>query len=424
MQVNNLKVCAVILVLGVGFGRARGQGLDLGNLDPALIQQGMQMLQSMTPEQRSAAMGAAKELLAQGQGVGGLSVDKEALEKGMKYIQDALCITANAEARRLKHEAELAAKGIAEVPASTEAVRYSVDTHGLGDLLFDDWGELYIDRRFLTDAEMKRVKEIEAFAWKHLIEPLRSAKILPSKGSVPSKTVGSVPGKTPETKGSVPAEVGGVTGKTAGSVPTGTKPVKRAPRVHAGGAGLPVFRGFEDARYQQYDELIARMVADFNKNKAKWCGGNPDQAAKIADVTAAMVKSHMIEETGGNGPRSKAAWAVDPLQINVPGDWGPEKESLGLKKPAKRNEGTAEQNVRAAIMYLSRKGFGSSGKPAAVRPKGFFDGWPTALTRYNGRRDRTDTDRYYSEEYSDKIVKRAANPDLFVPIEIKLATKK
>ena len=90
----------------------------------------------------------------------------------------------------------------------------------------------------------------------------------------------------------------------------------------------------------------------------------------------------------------------------------------------KRNEGTVEQNVRAAIMYLSRKGFGTSGKPAATRPKGFFDGWPTALTRYNGRRDRTDTDRYYSEEYADKIVKRAANPDLFVPIEIKLAAKK
>ena len=105
-------------------------------------------------------MGAAKELLAQGQGAGGLSVDQAALAEGMQMVQDALRITASAEARRLKHEADLAAKGIAEVPASTEALRYSVDTHGLGDLLFDDWGELYIDRRFLTDTEMKRVKEI------------------------------------------------------------------------------------------------------------------------------------------------------------------------------------------------------------------------------------------------------------------------
>ena len=40
---------------------------------------------------------------------------------------------------------------------------------------------------------------------------------------------------------------------------------------------------------------------------------------------------------------------------------------------------------------------------------------------YNGRRDRTDTDRYYSDEYADKIVKRAKDPNAFVPIEIKLA---
>ena len=110
--------------------------------------------------------------------------------------------------------------------------------------------------------------------------------------------------------------------------------------------------------------------------------------------------------------------------MNVPGDWGREKELVGLKKPAKRNEGTPEGNVRAAIMYLSRKGFGASARPAAERPKGFFDDWRTALQRYNGRRDRTETDRYYSDEYADKIVKRANNPDLFVPIEIKLAKKK
>ncbi len=38
-----------------------------------------------------------------------------------------------------------------------------------------------------------------------------------------------------------------------------------------------------------------------------------------------------------------------------------------------------------------------------------------------GRRDRTDTDRYYSDEYADKIMKRANDPNAFVPIEIKLA---
>jgi len=30
-------------------------------------------------------------------------------------------------------------------------------------------------------------------------------------------------------------------------------------------------------------------------------------------------------------------------------------------------------------------------------------------------------DRYYSDEYADKIMKRANDPNAFVPIEIKLA---
>ena len=97
-----------------------------------------------------------------------------------------------------------------------------------------------------------------------------------------------------------------------------------------------------------------------------------------------------------------------------------EKALLGLRRPMRRNEGTPEQNVKAAIMYLSRKGFGASGQPAARRPEGFFDGWPTALKRYNARRDRTETGRFYSEDYADKIVRRAADPDAFVPIEIKV----
>ena len=337
-----------------------------------------------------------------------LSFDPVAMAEGVPLFMKGFEILQNVAARQAKHARELAARGFAELDASREAVHYKVDLGILGTMEFDDWGELFIDRRFITDAELATVRQLEAYAWKHVIEPLKEAEVIPAAllpGAKPQEgTKPTAPGAKPPVKP--------------------TKRVKRAPRIHAGGAGLPIFRGFEDARYQQHDALIAKMTADFNANKAKWCGGNPDQITKIADLTPALVKAHMIEESGGNGPASKAAWAVDPLQVNVPGDWGREKELVGLVKPAKRNEGAAENNVRAAIMYLSRKGFGSSARPAAERPAGFFDGWPTALTRYNGRRDRTATDRYYSEEYSDKIVKRAANPEVFVPIEIKLAGKK
>ena len=299
-----------------------------------------------------------------------LTLDPTAIMEAIPLVQQALEIDARARAREAKHAAELAKRGIAEVPPSKADVRYNIDTGGIGSFLFDGRGELYIDRRFVTDEEMKVVHAIERWIAKYF--------------------------------------------------PADQKRTKPKPRAQAGGAGLPVFRGFEDARYQKHDALIAKMTAAFNADKAGWCGGTPEQAAKIATLTPAMVKSHMIEESGGNGPRSIAAWDADPLQVNVPGDWGVEKELVGLKKPTKRNEGNVADNVRAAIMYLARKGFSTAARPAAERPKGFFDGWTAALRRYNGRRDRTDTDRYYSDEYADKIVRRAQNPDLFVPIEIKL----
>jgi len=334
-----------------------------------------------------------------------LELDPAALAEGIPLAIEGLRIMQRAAAREAKHDAELAAKGIAEVPMSRAALKYSLDTHGLGEMLFDDWGELYIDRRFVTDDELRTIEKIEAFVWAHVIGPMQQAGVVPVPGARP-----------PAAKKPGAAKQSARPRAVAPAVAAG----RAKPRESAGDAGLPVFRGFEDARYQQHDALIAKMVAAFNANKAGWCGGNPDQAVKIADLTAAQVKSHMIEESGGNGPRSKAAWAVDPLQVNVPGDWGREKELVGLTKPAKRNEGSAENNVRAAIMYLSRKGFGASARPAAERPKGFFDGWLRALQRYNGRRDRTDTDRWYSEEYAEKILKRAADPETFVPIEIKL----
>ena len=299
-----------------------------------------------------------------------LTLDPMAIMEAIPLVKQALEIDARARAREAKHAAELAKRGIAEVPPSKADVRYNIDTGGIGSFLFDGRGELYIDRRFVTDEEMKVVHAIERWIAKYF-----------------------------------PAD------------PKRTNP---KPRAQAGGAGLPVLRGFEDARYQKHDALIAKMTAAFNADKAGWCGGTPEQAAKIATLTPAMVKAHMIEESGGNGPRSIAAWDADPLQVNVPGDWGVEKEQVGLKKPTKRNEGNVADNVRAAIMYLARKGFSTAARPAAERPKGYFDGWTVALRRYNGRRDRTDTDRYYSDEYADKIVRRAKNPDLFVPIEIKL----
>ncbi len=292
----------------------------------------------------------------------------EALLELAPLAAKALIVTRNAKIRQEKHAFELAKRGVAELPAESDHC-YKIETGALRGLMFSEWGEIYVDRRFVTENEMKVIRSVEKWIAKWF----------------PDKTVR-----------------------------------KRQRRHSAGRSGLPVFRGFEADRYQQHDALIAKFTAQFNADKARWCGGNARQAANIPDLQPALVKAHMIEESGGNGRSSLAAWRVDPLQVNVPGDWGEEKRMVGLSKPSKRNEGSLENNVRAAIMYLARKGFSAAATPAAKRPNGYFDGWKKALQRYNGRRDRTATNRYYSDEYADKIVKRAKNPDLFVPIEIKV----
>ena len=183
-------------------------------------------------------------------------------------------------------------------------------------------------------------------------------------------------------------------------------------------AGVPVFKGFEDSRYQQFDAIISRCVDDFNRNPAKWIGGTPAQGGKMATITAAQVKAHMIQETGGGDMRSRAAWAKDPLQANVPGDWNPYKKYLGLREPRRRNEGSLEKNLRAGIMLLARKGFGVSGQPAGNRPEGGFDGWEPALQRYNDRSDKTADGRKYRDAYADRILRRASDPAKETPIPI------
>ena len=305
------------------------------------------------------------------------TLDPTRLMEVVRLVMQASEIVQKVEVRKAKHDAELAKKGIVEVPASNAACRFKIEA-GKTACLFDQWGELFVDRRFVTKDEMKTVHQLEddyrkIYAGSGYAKKPKAEKLLP-----------------PRSRGQQ-------------------------------GAGVPVFRGFEDARYQEYDAMIQKLVADFNAHKEVWIGGTAQQAAKVADLTPAQVKSHMIEEAGGNDKNSKAAWAVDPLQVNVPGDWDEAKTDLGLTKPTKRNEGTLETNVKAAIMFLSRKGFGVSGRAARVRPSGFFDGWKEALRRYNGRRDRTESGHYYSDAYAGKILDRATNPDLFVPIEIKLA---
>ena len=185
-------------------------------------------------------------------------------------------------------------------------------------------------------------------------------------------------------------------------------------------AAVPVFKGFEGDRYQQHDRIIAQCVREFNRHRGAWADANRDQARTIPDITEELVKAHMIQESGGGDKRSQAAWNGDPLQVNVPGDWGDEKRFLGLRKPSQRNEGGVELNVRAAIKYLVRKGFSKSGKPVRTVDEQKFWDWATALERYNSRISKTVSGKKYCVEYADRIIQRAENHDQHVGIEIRI----
>jgi len=181
---------------------------------------------------------------------------------------------------------------------------------------------------------------------------------------------------------------------------------------------MTVYRGFGTPRYQQHDALIRELVLDFNQHKTVRCGCTAAQAAAIEYLDPDLIKAWMIQESGGCDTRSLAAWRVDPVQVNVPGDWSESKTDLGLTQPAARNEGSIRANLKAGIALLCRKGFGKSGQRPENRPEASFDGWKEALRRYNGRSDMRDNGKKYSENYAETICTRFSTPTLATPIEL------
>ena len=368
---------------------------------------------SMPQDLISSLMNAAVNFQPKGEGLEGLSPaslriePQEWMEIGQAFTEVMQVIQKSGQ-RRAAYLAKLKAQGIEEEPMSEAGVAFEINVMN-NRFAFDKYGYLYFDDRFVKKEERPALQKVEA-----LYRRFHKRWMAANAGRVPTAGQKQPAGKTPP----------------VGKTPPGGKPVPGTKTVTAStppGAivdraaewrvrRVPIFRGFEDDRYQEHDALIVRCVDEFNRARADWAGATPAQGKKIPALTSALVKSHMIEETGGRDPRSLAAWDVDPQQVNVPGDWSDAKSSLGLKKPSKRNEGTAEENIRAAIRFLTRKGFGVSGQPASKRPTGKFDDWQTALKRYNGRSDEMVDGKSYSETYAEHIVARAKDPGQFVAI--------
>lgn len=304
-------------------------------------------------------------------------------------------------ARRMEYLAKLRAQGIEEEPMSKAGVAFEIDVLN-NRFAFDRYGYLSFDDRFVEPEERPALDRAAALYRRFHSRWMKANGHTAAEGRAkpqPNKTISTVAGNAATTN--------------RNDVILDRMAEWRIRRV-------PVFRGFEDDRYQEHDALIVRCVDEFNRGRASWAGATSAQGRQIPALTTALVKSHMIEETGGRDTRSLAAWDSDPMQVNVPGDWSDAKMDVGLSKPARRNEGSAEQNIRAAIKFLVRKGFGASGRRAGARPSGTFDGWQTALKRYNGRHNDLVGGRGYSEVYAEHIVERAQDPNRFVAIRKKV----
>lgn len=143
---------------------------------------------------------------------------------------------------------------------------------------------------------------------------------------------------------------------------------------------LPAFRGYEDARYQLNDGLVARVVGEFNTHRGEWAAATPEQARGIGELHPALVKSLMLEEYGGRAPED--------------GD-------------------DFEGEARAAVERLVRLGFDASGGPASERPESRFRGWYEALERYDGRGGEG---RVRRGEFAWRVARRAFEPKSFVPV--------
>ena len=305
--------------------------------------------------------------------------------------------------RRAAYLAKLKAQGFEEEPMSDAGVAFEINVLN-NRFAFDRYGYLHFDDRFVKPEERPALKKVES-----LYRRFHKRWMAANAGKRPS---GKSPPPSHGPKPKDPKQVQEPSRQPGAIVDRATE--WRVRRV-------PIFKGFEDDRYQEHDGLIVRYVDEFNRGRAEWAGATAAQGKNIPQLTTAIVKSHMIEETGGRDKRSLAAWDADPQQVNVPGDWSDAKASLGLKKPSRRNEGSVDENIKAAIRFLARKGFGVSGQPASKRPAGTFDGWQTALRRYNGRNTDKVDGKSYSEVYAEHIMTRAREPDQFVAIRKKVA---
>ena len=154
-----------------------------------------------------------------------LALDLGMIQEAIEVFTPALEVFMRAGERSRAYEEFQAEMGRSDSAMSLSA---SVDTiEVLGNrFYFDAEGDLWYDDRFVRPDESAAIDAVNDFYRRHFIEA----------GKPPVKRV----------------------------QPKGRKP-------------LPVFRGYEDPRYQEHDAMIVRHVAEFNARRGEWAGATPSR---------------------------------------------------------------------------------------------------------------------------------------------------
>lgn len=182
-------------------------------------------------------------------------------------------------------------------------------------------------------------------------------------------------------------EYGGQSAVT-GVAQTSTTPLlDQVEEQQAAQQDLSEFAGYGADWHQSQDALIQRVVADFNEEK----GWDTDHAHYL---DANLVKAWALQESGGH---KNVFTSGDMMQVNVTGDYVPEKKHFGLEK---REKVDPEKSLRTALDWAYYKGEVTKGMKGGTPDEGWhptqrgtksqpgyqskFVGWKKALTNYNG----------------------------------------
>ena len=189
-----------------------------------------------------------------------------------------------------------------------------------------------------------------------------------------------------------------------------------------------IIKGYEDAKYQQHDYIIAAETHIFNNvspsERPKSANGLSLDGDQPVALSPTLVKAIILEETnlgtfnGENGQNGKS----DIMQANVTttngdSDWNDGKAQYGLEKG---KSASPQQSVRAGIRILYSKGLvvsdvkynkdGVLSEDSKVSWKGGeLNSWWEAVKNYNGNNKIDSNGKAHKENYVSSIFKNWNN---------------